>query len=329
MGLLLMLSLLTPPSIEPLTVQELLDHLRIDVANQEPAPHIGPTAALASAAAAGNVDNGAHRYAVTFVDADGGETEPSPLSAAVTVADKTVNGQVALTAIPTGGARIVSRKLYRTKANADTLFFLATLANNTATTSTDSTADTALGAEAPSANTTTDPTIADLIVDARARVEDVTGRQLLEAEYRLDRPGWPSDGFIELPRPPCLEVPSVKYIAADGTLTTLAPSQYLVTAPSGPYARAGRITPAYGVTWPSVQPQANAVQVTFLAGYGTTRADVPGTIKRAMKLIAGTYYEQRENDVLEKNTTALPVLSLRVKTILAPYRWRPETRQVA
>lgn len=324
-----MLSLLTGPAIEPLTVQELLDHLRIDTANQEPAPHIGATAALVAPAAAGDVDNGVHRYAVSFVDVDGGETEPSPLSAALTVADKTVNGQVALTAIPTGGDRIASRKIWRTKAAGTTLFLVATIANNTATTYTDNIADVSLGAEAPSTNTTTDPNIAEILTDARTRIEDVTGRQIIEAEYRQDLPGWPCEGFIEVPRPPCLEVCGIRYIATDGTLTSLPRSQFLVAAPMGPTAPAGRIEPAYGVTWPSVRPQANAVQVTFLAGYGASRADVPGTLKRAIKLVAGTFYEQRENDVMDGRITAMPTLSLRVRTLLAPYIWRAETRQRA
>src|SRR5438105_3620811 len=95
------------PTAEPLTVAELVAQRRLDYGNQEPAP-AAPTAALAGAGA-GNVDNGAHRYAVTFVTAVG-ESQAGTVSAAATVVDKTTNGKVALSAIPVGGSLVTSRK---------------------------------------------------------------------------------------------------------------------------------------------------------------------------------------------------------------------------
>src|SRR3990167_5012788 len=113
------------------------------------------TAALAGAGA-GNVDNGAHRYKVTFITA-AGETEAGTASGIVTVADKTVNGQVSLTVIPTGNTGIVTqRKVYRTAAGGSVYKLLTTIADNTTTTYTDNTADSGLGANAPSANTALD-----------------------------------------------------------------------------------------------------------------------------------------------------------------------------
>src|SRR5688572_46410 len=102
------------PATEPLTVDEVKKHLRIDAGMQEPAPG-ALTAAMVSPAAAGIVDNGAHRYRVTFVTPDG-ETDGGTVSSVVTVADKAVNGRVSLTDIPVGGASVTARKLYRTAA---------------------------------------------------------------------------------------------------------------------------------------------------------------------------------------------------------------------
>lgn len=101
-------------------------------------------AALAGAGA-GNVDNGTHVYGVSFVTAIG-ESEVSVLSAAVTVADKTTNGQVALTNIPKGPAGTTARKIYRSAAGLTALKLQSTIANNTATTATDNLADSGLGA---------------------------------------------------------------------------------------------------------------------------------------------------------------------------------------
>ena len=112
------LTLITAPTVEPVTVAEARRQCLLGSTAGEPAP-TAPTVALASPAIAGNIDNGAHRYGVTFVTADG-ETELGVISSAVTVADKTVNGKVELTAIPLGGSAVTSRKLYRTAAGRST-----------------------------------------------------------------------------------------------------------------------------------------------------------------------------------------------------------------
>jgi len=108
------------------------------------------TAALA-AAGAGNVDDGAHDYGVTFTSA-AGETTISAV-VVVTVLGKSSDGKVAISAIPTGPAGTTSRKLYRSEAAAHDMKLLTTLADNTTTTYTDNIADSALGATAPTVNT--------------------------------------------------------------------------------------------------------------------------------------------------------------------------------
>jgi len=178
------LSLITAATVEPLTLAEVRTHLRIDSSSAEPAPS-APTVALAAVPIAGNVDNGAHRYRVTFVTADG-ETEGGDISAAVTVADKTVNGKVEVTAIPVGGSAVTSRKVYRTAAAGTTYLLLATIANNTATTYTDNIADASLGAGAPSTNTTGDPELNRLIIGARMKAEEQTFRSLCTQTWDVD-----------------------------------------------------------------------------------------------------------------------------------------------
>lgn len=103
-----------------------------------------PAAPTAAVAAGGAVDAGAHTYAVTFVDAAGGETV-----AGATVVATTAGGNltVNLTAIPTGATGTTSRKIYRSKAGTTTpLFLVTTLANNTATTYSDTATDASLSA---------------------------------------------------------------------------------------------------------------------------------------------------------------------------------------
>jgi hypothetical protein len=116
-------------------------------ANQVDSP-TAVTTALAGAGA-GNVDNGSHDYAVTFV-MPRGETDMLFNSATVTVADKTMDGKVQVSAIPLGPAGTTARKLYRTvaytiAASSTCQALLATIADNTTTTYLDNTADAGLG----------------------------------------------------------------------------------------------------------------------------------------------------------------------------------------
>lgn len=62
--------------------------------------------------------------------------------------------RVSLTSIPLGQTGVTARKIYRTTVGGSTLKLLTTLADNTTTTYTDSTADGSLGADVPSTNTT-------------------------------------------------------------------------------------------------------------------------------------------------------------------------------
>jgi hypothetical protein len=61
--------------------------------------------------------------------------------------------QVQLSAIPLGAASVIARVLYRTKANVSQLQALVTFADNTTTTYLDVVADAALGANAPTSDT--------------------------------------------------------------------------------------------------------------------------------------------------------------------------------
>jgi uncharacterized phiE125 gp8 family phage protein len=180
----------------------------------------------------------------------------------------------------------------------------------------------------------------DLIPTARTRVEDITGRQLITATWEDRRSGWPHagligaatayvgggyrGGWIELPMPPLQSIESVKYLDADGVEQTWDPSLYVVDAPTGPRARAGRIAPAYGETWPVVLPQVDAIKIRFIAGYGDAGADVPAPLRRAMLLIIGSWYENRENEVIER--ASVLDISLSAQRLLKPYYFRPTQR---
>jgi uncharacterized phiE125 gp8 family phage protein len=194
---------------------------------------------------------------------------------------------------------------------------------------------------------------------ARERVELETGRQLLTATWELwlDRcPGasvsdsasggtagaldlgapawlawndWWARRFIDVPRPPLQAVVSVTYVDTAGVQQTWDPALYQVHKPSGPLARRGRIQPAYGVAWPVTRDQMDAVVVRFTAGYGAAGSTVPQMLRRAMLLIAGDFYGNREATIVNDSRMTVETLPYGVADILRQYRARPILRAVA
>lgn len=270
------------PASEPVSVAEVKHFCRIDEVNQEPAPG-ALTVALGSGA--GNVDNGVHRYVVTFVTSDG-ETQAGDVSSSVTVADKTVNGKVSLSAIPVGGSIVTSRKIYRTAAGGSTYLLLTTIADNTTTTYADNTADSSLGAEAPSTNTTGDQLLNVLIKSARQYAEQLLGRYLITQTVDLYLDEFPTQAINMRP---LQSVTEITYVDTAGDTQTLSAADYIVDSTGSP----ARITPAYGVSWPSTRDQVNAVKVRFVAGYGSASA-VPQCVRNWMLMRIKQLYDQRD-----------------------------------
>jgi len=298
------------PAVEPLTVQEVKTHLRIDTALGEIAP-IAPVAALGSGA--GNLSNGVYRWLCTYVTADG-ETDAGAVSGAVTVADHTVNGQAALTSIPTGGSAVTARKIYRTAHDGSTYLLAATISDNTTTTYTDNIADASLGASAPTANTTQDPYLSALITVARRQAESITKRRFITQQWQQMLDWWPIGITFRLLLPPIQSVQSVQYYDQNSTLQTLDPTTYEVSYTQ----QAARVSLLNGFWWPTLRiMKLDPVVINFTTGYGDTAASVPQGIKQAMLLMIAHWYNQREDVLMGSQAMIVPKGA---DYLLAPYK---------
>lgn len=142
-----------------------------------------------------------------------------------------------------------------------------------------------------------DELVTGLVRAARAHVEQLSGRALITQTWDLYLDAWPygCEGYqIDVPKPPLQSVTFIKYLDAAGVLQTLASSEYTVDNKSEP----GRIVPAYGKSWPSTRYEPNAVQVRFVAGYGTDPTDIDPKapeLRQAVGVLVATMYEQRES----------------------------------
>jgi uncharacterized phiE125 gp8 family phage protein len=95
-------------------------------------------------------------------------------------------------------------------------------------------------------------------------------------------------GTIDLPMPPLQSIVSVQYYGFDGTLQTVSPNAYNVSLGQHP-----RIEPIYTSVWPIAMPRQDAVQITFTAGYGNTAAAIDESVKQAILMCVGHWWNHR------------------------------------
>lgn len=132
-----------------------------------------------------------------------------------------------------------------------------------------------------------DAYIDELVATTTRAAEDRTGRSLLLTTWRLTLDGWPR--AIHLPRGRIDSVTSVAYVDTAGTKRTLDSSAYQGALDAVP----GIVTPAWGTCWPTARCQPAAIEVVFVAGYGTDPEDVPRPIVHWVKLALTDLYQRR------------------------------------
>lgn len=159
-----------------------------------------------------------------------------------------------------------------------------------------------------------DALIESLIVAAREYVETFTKRALITQTWKHYLSEWPSKDEVLMPLGNLQSVASVKYKDTAGTQTTWDTSDYIVDTESVP----GRIVPAYGKSWPTTTLYpVNPIEIQFVCGYGSTAASVPQSIRNAMLLLIGHWYLNREAVIVGSISKEL---EFTVSSLLQPYR---------
>jgi len=159
-------------------------------------------------------------------------------------------------------------------------------------------------------------TVSLMITAVRQKAETALHRALINQTWDLVLDGFSSS--IEIEKPPLVSVSSVKYYDLDGTLQTLAATEYTVDTDSTP----GRVYPAYGKTWPVTQNRPNAVRIQFVAGYGAAGTNVPACIRQWMLLNVANLYENRESETVAEGRLTAVDLSTMADALLDPERWK-------
>lgn len=143
--------------------------------------------------------------------------------------------------------------------------------------------------------TAEDDYLDDLIEAATMHVEEYCGRSFSTQTLRLHLDAL--DGQIALPRGPVTSVSSITYYDADNTLQTVSTGVYEADL----YAEPALVMPKTGQSWPETFQRVNAAAVNYSVGGSAA----PHSVKMAIKLLVGQWFEQRAAAV-EKTTYEIP-----------------------
>ena len=148
-------------------------------------------------------------------------------------------------------------------------------------------AKTQLGIAA--ADTSNDTKITALISAARRHFESRTHRALIHRTLTFTSDYFPStDTLLALPWAPLSSVTSVKYYDADGNQQTWNSANYLAITNREP----GGIALKYGVAWPTIRWQPQAVEIVYVAGHAASvTTAVPQEAIHAIKILIDHWFE--------------------------------------
>lgn len=139
----------------------------------------------------------------------------------------------------------------------------------------------------------------------------ILGRCMIDQVWTQTLPAWPC-GQVRLAFPDVSSV-VVSYRDPDDAVQVIADTNYRLIE----RADATAIEWIDGFSLPSLASRSDAITIDMTAGYGAAAADVPAAILRAIELLVGHWYQNREAVVVGTIVADLPFA---VSALLSPYR---------
>ena len=132
------------------------------------------------------------------------------------------------------------------------------------------------------------------IATCRTQAEQETGRRFITQTLTYYLKQWPTERYIKIPYPP-LQSAVVTYRLSDDTDY----DETLSTADVDIVSEPGRIVLQPDESWPSGTLYTDKpIKITFVCGYGDAASDVPANIKSAILLKLADLYENRGEIVI-------------------------------
>jgi uncharacterized phiE125 gp8 family phage protein len=160
---------------------------------------------------------------------------------------------------------------------------------------------------------TEDLLITALISTARLQIEAALSIALIHQTwtYVLDR--WPPTPNINLPLSPVAELLAVRTFDQDHLPTPQPLTAFQLDGSATP----PRLRRNASTTAPTLRAM-NAIEISFIAGFGATPASVPAPIRQALLLLVAHWFEHRDPADAEQPATTIPDA---ISSLIAP--WRP------
>lgn len=130
-----------------------------------------------------------------------------------------------------------------------------------------------------------------MIASARKAIEEGHVWRALINQACVDKFDWFACK-MELRWPTVQSVTSVQYVDTDGVTQTVSTDVYELGQAGG----IGVVRLKFNQSWPSARSQADAITITYTAGYGTSPDDVPEPIRQAILIYANWLYVAREGE---------------------------------
>jgi len=136
-----------------------------------------------------------------------------------------------------------------------------------------------------------DAYLSAIITAAREYCEGFQNRAYITQSWELSFDYWPHCTIIDIPRGNLQTIDSISYKDSLGNVTTLTENTHFLVSNRGIL---GRISPPYAKFWPPFVPfPLDAIVIEFTCGYGDSPSDVPAKVIQAMKLLVSHWYENR------------------------------------
>jgi uncharacterized phiE125 gp8 family phage protein len=139
---------------------------------------------------------------------------------------------------------------------------------------------------------------------ATEHVQDLTGLRLLTSVWYSYREDWPDHDNFELPYAPLQSVAStgITYTPSSGGSLKFSSTGWQQDSVSVP----PRVVLKYDNDWPSEQLDINnPIRIKATYGYATS-SKIPASLKHAMLLMIGNWYEHRESIVMGVSPAEIP-----------------------